>query len=141
RYQFGAVLSENDFLDQRINGWILDADKVTRAGPVCRLRTPEVALFVARRKRLWPARNDDVVVPLAKAIFVLRRVHHAHIHVHAETFKRRFGEQDEPLGGRIIHEKFESKRLAALGIDKLGVANLVSGLTKQSERLAQVVTH
>jgi len=38
RNQLRAVLGENNFLDQRINGWILDADKVTRAGAVRRER-------------------------------------------------------------------------------------------------------
>src|SRR5689334_21877759 len=50
RYQIGTVLSKYDFFDQRIDGRTFNADEVTRAGPVGRLRAQQVALFVARRE-------------------------------------------------------------------------------------------
>ena len=76
--QFGAVLGEDDALDQRIDRRILDADEVARAGLIGGLRAPEAALLVAGRQRLAPGRDDDVVVPLPQPVLVLRGIDRAH---------------------------------------------------------------
>ena len=53
--QLGAVLGEDDALDQRIDRRILDAGIVARAGAVGGLRAPDIALLVAGRQRLRPS--------------------------------------------------------------------------------------
>ena len=94
------------------------------------LRTPETALLIAGRERLRPRRDDDIEIPLPQAVFVLRRVDHAHIHFHACALKRRFVEQDETLCRTIVDKKLDAKLLASLCINQFGVANFVSSLVK-----------
>jgi len=45
--QLLAILGEDQLLDQRIHGRVLDADEVARSGLIRRLRTPEAALLIA----------------------------------------------------------------------------------------------
>src|SRR5262245_56346379 len=73
-FKIGAVLGEDDLVDHSVDRWVLDADHVERSGLVRGLRAPKAALFVAWRKRLTPRESDDVEVPIAQAIFVLRLV-------------------------------------------------------------------
>src|ERR1051325_9091345 len=49
---FGAVLGEDDALDQRIHRGVLDPAHIAGAGLVRRLRAEPFALFVAGRQRL-----------------------------------------------------------------------------------------
>ncbi len=87
-FEIGAVLGEDHLLDHGVNGWILDADHVQRAGLVRRLRTPIAALFVARRQRFAPGECDDVEIPIAQPIFVLRFVDRAHRDGDAQTLDK-----------------------------------------------------
>ena len=50
RNQFGAILGEDDTVDQGIDRRIFDAGKISRTGPIRRLRPEEIALLVAWRK-------------------------------------------------------------------------------------------
>ena len=52
-------------------------------------------------------------------------------HGDAKAFERRLVEQHEALGRRVLDQKFDGKRLAGLGVDQLGVLDLVAGLAKQ----------
>src|SRR4051794_20368405 len=68
--QFGAVLGEDDAVDQGVDGRIFDSGKVARTGPIRGLRAEEVALLVARRQRLPPYSGGNVEVETAYAILV-----------------------------------------------------------------------
>ena len=69
-----AVRREDDLVHQRINGPVLDADDVPRAGLVRRRRGPEVALLISRRVRFRKDADDNVEVEIVLAPFLLRRV-------------------------------------------------------------------
>ena len=81
--QLGAILGEDYLVDQRVDGRILDADQIARAGLIRGLRAPIGALLVAGRERLAPHRCDGIVIPASLAIDELRLVHRTHRNGHA----------------------------------------------------------
>src|SRR5436190_20945435 len=87
RDQLGAVLGEDDAVDQGIDCGVLDAGKVARSGPVRRIRPKEVALLVARRQRLSPHSGGNVEVETAYAILVLDAIDGANVHRDAEPLQ------------------------------------------------------
>ena len=106
--EIGAVLGEDDLIDHRVDRRIFDADQVVRAGLVGGLRTPIAALLVAGRQRLAPGRGDDVEIPVAQPVLVLRLVDRAHRHGDAEPVERGFVEQKDALEARVLGEEFDA---------------------------------
>ncbi len=109
--ELGAILGEDDPLDQRIDRRILDADVVARARRVGGRRTPEVALLVAGRQRLRPGRDDHVEIPAAQPVLVLRIIDGADGDGDAEALERGLVEQDEALGIRILGQDLDAQAL------------------------------
>ncbi len=140
RHQLGAVLGIDDAVDQLVDGRILDADQIARAGNVGGGRAPIAALLVAGRQRLAPGGDDDVEVPLPQPVLVLRGIDRAHRDADAEPFQRRLVEQHHPLHRRIVDQQFDRQLLLGLHIDHLGVFDRVTGLAQKPQRLAQVLT-
>ena len=113
----------------------------SRARLIGRLRAPVAALLVAGQQRFSPGMGDDVEIPAAQPVLVLRLVDRAHRHGDAEPFERGLVEQEDALEDRSIGEELDRERLAGLGVDELLVAHLVAGLLEQPHRLAQIVAH
>ena len=110
-------------------------------GSLGRLRAPIAALLVARRQRFAPGRGDDVEIPFAQPVLVLRVVDRAHRHADAEAIERRLVEQEDALEARIVGEELDLIGLAGLGVDELLVAHFVARFLEQPHRLAQIVAH
>jgi len=138
RNQFGAILGEDDAVDQGVDRGILDAGKVARTGPVRRLRSEEIALLVAGRKRLRPPIGGDIEVETAQAILVLDTIDGPNIHGDAEPLKIRLVEKQAALVTLIRGQKFHTDGLPR-GIDQLAVANFESGFFQKPRCLAQIV--
>ncbi len=136
-----AVRGVDHPLDQLVDGGILDAGNIARTGDVGRLGRPEFALLVARRLRLAPRVGDDVEIPVAKPVLVLRRIDRPHADGDAEALQRRLVEQHDPLEARIRAQEFEGELGPGLEVDQLAVAHLVAGLLQQAQRFAQIVAH
>ena len=88
-----------------------------------------------------PGVGDDVEIPAAQSILVLRLVDGAHRHADAEPIERGLVEQKHALEIRILGEEFDRVRLAGLAVDELVVADLVARLFQQPHRLAQILPH
>src|SRR6516162_3220871 len=137
-FEIAAIFREDDLLDHRVDRWILDADHIERAGLVGGLRAPETALLVTGRERFAPGESDDIEVPIAQPIFVLRLVDGAHCDRDAEPLQRRLEEQEYAFETRIGGQKLDRIGFAGLYIDELLIAHLVAGVLQQVQRLAQI---
>src|ERR1700738_1031146 len=117
--QLGAILGEDYLVDERVDGRILDADQIARAGLIGGLRAPVGALLIAGREGLAPHRRDGIVVPAPLTIDVLRGIHGAYRDGHAKSLKRRLIEQEEALAVRIWGQKLDRECLAILHVGEL----------------------
>src|SRR5262249_4989523 len=87
RDQAGAVGGADQLLDQLVDDRALDPDQVAAAVLVGRFRTPEFALFVARRQRLAEHHDRHVVIEGLHPLFVLRGVDRAHMRADTHAFQ------------------------------------------------------
>jgi len=85
--EFAAVLREYDAIDQGADRLVGDADDVARAGRRRRLRSPVIALLVARRQRFRPGCHDDIEIPLPYPVLVLHVVDGSHGGFDAEAIR------------------------------------------------------
>src|SRR5438309_2148185 len=84
----------------------------------CR-RLTIVALLVARRQRLSPGMDDDVIIPLPPPIFELGFIDRTYGHDDAEPLELRLVEQGDPLEAGIFDQQLDAQWLAALDVGHL----------------------
>src|SRR5262249_57320835 len=115
------------------------SDHIQGAGLVRCLRAPITALLVAGRERLGPGEGDDVEVPVAQAVLVLRFVDGAHGNCYAEPLQRRLEEQEHPFEAWIGGGEFDRERLPPLWVGKLLGAPPRNGLFFQFVAFSPIV--
>ena len=135
------ALGEDDMLDHRVDRRVFDADHVIRACLVGRLRAKVIAQLVAGQLRLPPGEGDDVEIPVAQPVLILRRIDRAYRHGDAEAFERGLVEQEDALEVRVYGEEFDRVTLARLAVDELQIAHFVARFLEEPHRLAQIGAH
>src|SRR6185295_1980048 len=95
--EFFPCLRVNDLLDHLVDGRVLDAHNVVRARLIGRGGAPVSALLVAGQERLPPGERDNVEIPGAKSVLVLRLIDSADGYSNADFFERRLEEQIDAL--------------------------------------------
>src|SRR5512134_758597 len=96
-HEFFASLRVNDFLDHRVDGRIFYAHDIVRPDLIRRSRAPIRTLLVAGKKGLPPPECNDVEVPSAEPVLVLRLIDSAHRYSNANFLERRLVEQIDAL--------------------------------------------
>ena len=85
--EFIPRVREDDAFDKGVDRRIPDADQIARAMLACRMRTPIIALLIARRERFLPVGDDDVEVPFAQTVDVLYVVDQANADLHPDPLQ------------------------------------------------------
>src|SRR5262249_1372805 len=102
-------------------------------------RAPISPLLVPRQKRLAPGKRNNVEVPAAQPVLIVRLINRAYRDRDAETFQGWLVEQKHAFEERRVSKEFNFKRLSGLRVDDLLIAHLVAGLSQEPQGLAQIV--
>src|SRR4029077_18320337 len=96
------------------------------AGRVGPRRAPILAQLVAGQQRIAPRIDDDVEIPVAQPVLVLRLVDGADGDLDAEAFEQRLVEKKYPFEERDVAQELDGERLAGLDVGKRLIADLVA---------------
>lgn len=80
-----AALGADEFFDEFIDDWVLDADNVAAAFDIGLTGVPIIKLFVAGRERLSKHIYGDVEIKIIETVLELRSIDDAQIGFDAET--------------------------------------------------------
>src|SRR3990167_1277424 len=116
--------------DQLVDGWVFQADEVAAAGVVGAARVPVLALLVTRRIGLAEAAHDQVEIPRAQAVDVLRDIDPANHQFHAEIGHVALERQQYALEFGLREEKLETDRFA-FGIEHQVAFDAPAGFLQQ----------